>query len=117
MPAAYLARLWKILRPGGMLAVNTGNWSSPNRRIYQQDWRHIVPPYHLQFFTPQSMRHLLTSKGFVVSRLECSEGEFLTLKPYPLAVIFDRFGLDGIINAVAGRFNLLDEMLVLVRKL
>lgn len=63
-PEAYLARAAEQLKPGGLLALSTGDIGAWLPRIRGEQWRLIHPPTHLHYFTVRSMRTLLERLGF-----------------------------------------------------
>lgn len=64
-PEQYLARAADQLRPGGLLALSTGDISAWLARVRGEKWRLIHPPTHLHYFTARSMQTLLGRLGFV----------------------------------------------------
>lgn len=63
-PQQYLARAAGQLRPGGLLALSTGDIGAWLARFRGEKWRLIHPPTHLHYFTARSMRTLLERLGF-----------------------------------------------------
>lgn len=63
-PMALLRNLYRILKPGGLLWLDTPNLSSYGARRFGPDWRGLEPPRHLALFTPQSLIGALTTIGF-----------------------------------------------------
>jgi len=63
-PHRYLEKAAKELRPGGTLALSTGDIGSFTARLRGKHWRLIHPPSHLHYFSAHSMRTLLTRLGF-----------------------------------------------------
>lgn len=63
-PDLYLARAAKQLRPGGVLALSTGDIGAWMARVRGEKWRLIHPPTHLHYFSARSMRTLLARLGF-----------------------------------------------------
>jgi SAM-dependent methyltransferase len=53
-PLAELIEVRRILRPGGVLVMETPNWNSIYRRILRRDWPALQPRVHLFFLDPQS---------------------------------------------------------------
>jgi len=64
-PAPYLARAAEQLKPGGVLALSTGDIGAWLARFRGEKWRLIHPPTHLHYFTAQSILTLLERLGFV----------------------------------------------------
>lgn len=63
-PRDVLEKAARWLKPGGVLALNTVEAASLGARMAGVHWRHLAPPHHLQYFTRQSLKHLLTAVGF-----------------------------------------------------
>lgn len=63
-PMALLRNLYRLLKPGGLLWLDTPNLSSYGARRFGPDWRDLDPPRHFVLFTPQSMISALTTIGF-----------------------------------------------------
>lgn len=69
-PKAYLEKLASCTTPGALVAITTGDIASRNARRQKARWRLIHPPTHLQYFTPQSLTHMLDRAGFRVVHVE-----------------------------------------------
>lgn len=54
-PVPLLAEAARVLRPGGRLLLTTGDWGSAYARERGAGWHLMTPPWHLSFFTRQSM--------------------------------------------------------------
>jgi SAM-dependent methyltransferase len=65
-PSASLRKAVAALRPGGYLALSTGDISSAVARLTGRFWHLMIPPRHLYFFTPGTMARLLADAGFAV---------------------------------------------------
>lgn len=63
-PRSVLDFVTRVLKPGGLLAMNTVNASSVGAQFAGRSWRHLEPPYHLQYFTRSSLRQLVVNSGF-----------------------------------------------------
>ena len=59
----------RVLRPGGVLALTTGDVRSLGARLYGKRWFLVAPPHHLFYFDHASMTKLLERAGFSVRRL------------------------------------------------
>lgn len=62
-PAALLAEVARILRPGGTLLVAVPNFGSLEARWARDHWFHLDVPRHLNHFTTTSLRRLLAGAG------------------------------------------------------
>lgn len=58
-PAATLAHLRELMKPGGLLLMTTPNQSSWLARLSRSRWFEYKPPEHLVYFTPETMTQLL----------------------------------------------------------
>jgi predicted TPR repeat methyltransferase len=72
-PDAIIAGAAHLIRPGGHIALTTGDIGSLNARIRGDAWRMIHPPTHLFYFDRISIGRLLAKHGFeVVSFGHCT---------------------------------------------
>jgi SAM-dependent methyltransferase len=65
-PNAFIRTAWKLLEPGGLLAVEVPNIASPAARRLGMDWPGLQPRYHRWHFAPTSLRRLVERHGFDV---------------------------------------------------
>ena len=63
-PLAILQRACGVLRDGGVLALSTGDIGSLFARVMGRFWHLMIPPRHLYFFSPVTLRNLLEQAGF-----------------------------------------------------
>jgi SAM-dependent methyltransferase len=63
----------RILKPNGILVVQSPNIDSLMARLTGSAWNWLTPPDHLYHFTPSTMRRLLADQGFNV--IECTTWE------------------------------------------
>jgi 2-polyprenyl-3-methyl-5-hydroxy-6-metoxy-1,4-benzoquinol methylase len=64
----FLAECRRVLRPGGILAVQSPNVRSVMARLMKDDWSWLLLPHHVYHFTPSSMRRTLAKRGFEIAR-------------------------------------------------
>jgi len=62
-PAPTIAMLSESLKPGGIMTITTGNWSSLLSRVMGSRWRLMTPPQHLYFYSRYSLATLLANHG------------------------------------------------------
>jgi len=65
-PGRFIAKAAADLRPGGFLALTTGDIGSLNARFRGRRWRMIHPPTHLHYFSVATVRRLLAAHGLEV---------------------------------------------------
>jgi 2-polyprenyl-3-methyl-5-hydroxy-6-metoxy-1,4-benzoquinol methylase len=53
----------RLLRPGGLLLVTTGNLSSPVARARGLSYAYYLPEIHVSFFNPRAMEHIFARHG------------------------------------------------------
>jgi 2-polyprenyl-3-methyl-5-hydroxy-6-metoxy-1,4-benzoquinol methylase len=68
-PKAELADIRRIVRPGGLVYVDVPNYQTLPIRLGRDDFWLNKPPEHLNYFTPRTLRRLLTAAGFVDVRV------------------------------------------------
>jgi SAM-dependent methyltransferase len=68
-PRATLEAAFAWLRPGGVLALSTGDVNSMTARLHGSDWTLIAPPWHQFYFSRGTMTRLLEDLGFQIVRV------------------------------------------------
>jgi SAM-dependent methyltransferase len=63
-PAEVFSRIHRAIKPGGMLVMSTGNWSSLVSSITRSHWRLMTPPQHLFFYSKHTLSRLAANHGF-----------------------------------------------------
>ncbi len=97
-PAALLQTAAAALRPGGVLALSTGDITSACARWSGARWHLFNLPEHLFFFSPQSLRRLIEDAG---ARVGCVRHETNWV---PLSYVFERLRKGGgLAGALVGR--------------
>lgn len=61
-PVATLVLLRRMLKPGGLLFLTTGNAATAPRDFL--GWSYVVPEIHVSYFTPESMARAMRASGF-----------------------------------------------------
>ncbi len=65
----YLEQVRKILKPRGLIFVAVPNYTSYDGMKYKADWAAYDVPRHLYHFSPASMKWLLKTAGFELTRI------------------------------------------------
>ncbi len=63
-PRQSLQKAFSLLRPGGYIAISTGDIESNFAKISGRFWHLLTPPQHLYFFSHKTIRILLQQVGF-----------------------------------------------------
>jgi SAM-dependent methyltransferase len=83
-PHAAVAELARCLRPGGRLALTTGDVESLAARLSGRRWHLYTIPEHLFFFSRESLRRLLDAHGLRIESIRREGGAF------PLGYLVER---------------------------
>jgi len=62
-PAADVRRAWTLLRPGGWLALSTGDSGSLVARLSGRRWHLLTPRHHLFYWDRRTLRLLVEQAG------------------------------------------------------
>jgi SAM-dependent methyltransferase len=99
-PAATVAEVARLLRPGGVLLCAVPNFASFEARLARDKWFHLDVPRHLHHFTPEALGTLLAVHGLKVARTS-----FFALE-------YDYFSFtQSVLNCLGLRHNLLYNVL------
>ena len=63
-PVATLKAVYRLLKPGGQLWLETPNIDSLGHKHYMKNWRGLEPPRHLVLFNQHSLKKTLFIAGF-----------------------------------------------------
>ena len=63
-PQRTLGEIHRILKPDGLLMVQTGDADSLRSRLSLERWTYVQPPVHLNYFTRRGLRGFLSNGGF-----------------------------------------------------
>ena len=96
-PSAQIARLFELLRPGGVLGLRVPNIAGFGARVAGRSWNWMCPPAHLWYFSPQTLPRLLTQHGFDILEITTLRGD--GNNPYQHTLI----ALGGQLNALRRR--------------
>ncbi|WOJ93174.1 class I SAM-dependent methyltransferase [Congregibacter variabilis] len=63
-PVHLISDLFRLLKPGGVLWLETPNISSFGHRAFGRFWRGLEPPRHLTLFSSNTLKRVLLRAGF-----------------------------------------------------
>jgi SAM-dependent methyltransferase len=63
-PHQTLAAIWSMLKPGGVMWLETPNSDAFGRRIFGNRWRDLDPPRHIFVSAPEALISLAEQAGF-----------------------------------------------------
>ncbi len=125
-PRGELARAHALLRPQGLLVLNTPDAGSSWARLMGRRWHLIVPPEHLSYFNRHNLSVLLAEQGFVLEETT-SIGKSFTLayifktlyawQGFVLWRYLERLCMRGFLQRIVLPLNLRDNMFVIARKI
>ena len=61
----FLANAYDLLNPNGLIYITTPNFSCLERLLMGKNWGMVVPPEHLSYFTPKTLKFVMTKNKFV----------------------------------------------------
>ncbi|MGD0962241.1 MAG: class I SAM-dependent methyltransferase [Methylomonas sp.] len=64
-PRKTLDQVFKLLKPGGKLWLETPNITSFSHEYYGRNWRGLEPPRHLIIFNAKALTQMLAECGFI----------------------------------------------------
>jgi len=121
-PQSFLREVRSMLKPGGLLVLETQNVTSRFARLLGKRWQHYKHEEHLYHFDPTTVRELLRQGGFsVVSNTARYGGKYVSFGfireragrlHKSLSIILSPLAL---LERMSIYLNLLDEMVVVAR--
>ncbi len=69
-PMMYLKTIYRVLKPSGILCLNTVNIKNPVARKKREKWVQFTPPGHLYYFSPKAIKMYLKKAGFKVLKFD-----------------------------------------------
>jgi SAM-dependent methyltransferase len=124
-PWRELSKCWELLRPGGIVALSTGDIDSIAARLTGSRWHLLTPRHHNFFFSSTTIRRLLDRCGFQLCWLGHPGANYSVAHMiYKLEQPLDRRGNGGLarrlvshpIGRVAVPLNLFDIVTVIARR-
>lgn len=98
-PREFVEKAARDLRPGGLLALTTGDIDSLNARLRGRRWRMIHPPTHLHYFSRRTLVRLLDDAGFDTVHVETA-GNTRSLRGIVYAILVLRAGKPALFDLV-----------------
>jgi 2-polyprenyl-3-methyl-5-hydroxy-6-metoxy-1,4-benzoquinol methylase len=90
-PRSMLLECKRILKIGGSLVIDVPNTRSFYELVAKQNWIWLIPPAHLNYFSPASLKSLLKQTGFdVTSARALSTSTYTFLLVYHLCTWLNR---------------------------
>lgn len=122
-PDLFLAKAAADLRPGGHIAITTGDIGSAFARLRGKRWRMIHPPTHLHYFSAATLRALLERSGFEVVHLS-HPGITRNVQSALYIILALKLGMPGLFRLVSAirifnfslTVNLHDIMFVIAKR-
>lgn len=125
-PKTHLITINKILKNGGIIAINTPDSGSLTAKILGKHWHLLVPPEHLIIFNQKNLSSLLKSCGFDVLWIG-KEGKKFTLQ-YAFQTFSNKLNLkifsriaeffkDNFVGKINVPINLRDNFLIIAKKI
>jgi hypothetical protein len=124
-----LEKTYELLKPGGIVVIETGDISSRNARSDGVNWRMFTIAGHLYFFDSQCLEAALGAIGFTVLRtcldkwvehaLMQNEAQYSLLRAnrlLPPFVVRMMSVLKYYVNRSAGRLGFGDVMIMMAQK-
>lgn len=68
-PRLLLKNANQLLKSGGVLFLNAPNIASICGRLYKKNFRMVDPIHHIWYFSPQTIKRLLTDYGFRIASI------------------------------------------------
>lgn len=67
-PCEVLKKILRILKPGAPLVIKVPNYGCVNRIVTQKNWCGFRYPDHVNYWTPQTLKQIITHTGFEIVR-------------------------------------------------
>jgi|GEM_PF-638788 len=68
-PIEHIKEINRILKPGGLLALSTPNFSGLTSIVTKEKWHLYDPKEHLYYFSPKSIKNILQGSGFQITNI------------------------------------------------
>lgn len=78
-PKETLLEINRILRDNGFLIINVANVDSFEQRLFKKYWIGWGVPWHLHYFSPHSIKNMLSYANFTVKEMKYMMGGYVSL--------------------------------------
>jgi 2-polyprenyl-3-methyl-5-hydroxy-6-metoxy-1,4-benzoquinol methylase len=119
-PLELLEEIHRILRPGGVLLIGTGNAASWSMAAMGSRWEYLSISKHgghISFFSPESIASLAQRSGFSVVAVRTRRVSFYEKGDCGMPLYHVAKLAGDLLNAVAGLLNKGHDMAVYLRKI
>ncbi len=65
-PASFLKKIYKLLKPGGVVYCTTPNIDGLQAKLFKQSWRSVIPD-HMILFSKKTLKRIFSDNAFTVS--------------------------------------------------
>ncbi len=122
-PKEIIFEVKRILKKGGVVIINTPDAESLWAKVLGKHWQLIMPPEHINYFSPKNLGDYFTENGFRVI-LSTKIGKKFTLQ-YVIKMLYKWSGLrffltkansSGFLSKTYVSINLRDNFFMIVKK-
>lgn len=78
-PRQQLKIIHHLLKPNGIVIINTGDSASLLAKLEGSRWHYFIPPQHVYFYSRHNLKQLLESEGFGVLNI-AHQGKWLSFR-------------------------------------
>lgn len=120
-PKKLIKEVSRILKPNGLIIINTPDAESLWAKILGKRWQLIMPPEHINYFSPQNLSNYLKNNGYEV-KIDTKIGKKFTLQ-YILKMLYKWLGSgiflvksNKLLSSVSIPINLRDNFFMIAKK-
>jgi 2-polyprenyl-3-methyl-5-hydroxy-6-metoxy-1,4-benzoquinol methylase len=120
-PKKLIQEVSRVLRPGGLIIINTPDAESLWARVLGKRWQLIMPPEHINYFSPKNLSKYLEDVGYEV-KIDTKIGKKFTLQ-YILKMLYKWQGFriflvrsNKLLSSISIPINLRDNFFMIAKK-
>lgn len=120
-PKRLIAEVTRVLRPNGLIIVNTPDAESLWAKFLGKRWQLIMPPEHINYFSPKNLSNYLMNNGYEV-KIDTKIGKKFTLQ-YILKMLYKWLGFriflvrsNKVLSSISVPINLRDNFFMIAKK-